>query len=73
MIPGSEDSLEKVMTTHSSIFAWRIPWSEEPGRLHSVGSQRVGWGMVRTQTFDLLLYTMFLNLLLIFSSCFQEI
>ena len=36
-----EDLLEKEMTTHSSIPAWRIPWTEEPGRLQSVGSQRV--------------------------------
>ena len=39
---GQEDSLEKGMTTHSSILAWRIPWTEEPGRLQSMGSQRVG-------------------------------
>ena len=37
-----EDPLEKGMTTHSSILAWRIPWTEEPGWLQSVGSQRVG-------------------------------
>ena len=39
---GWEDSLEKWMATHSSILAWRIPWTEKPGRLHSMGSQRVG-------------------------------
>ena len=39
---GQEDSLEKEMATHSSILAWRIPWTEEPGRLQSMGSQRVG-------------------------------
>ena len=39
---GREDSLEKEMATHSSILAWRIPWIEEPGRLQSTGSQRVG-------------------------------
>ena len=39
---GQEDPLEKEMATHSSIFAWRIPWMEEPGRLQSTGSQRVG-------------------------------
>ena len=39
---GREDPLEKEMATHSSIFAWRIPWTEEPGRLQSIGSQRVG-------------------------------
>ena len=39
---GSEDVLEKEMATHSSTLAWRIPWTEEPGRLQSMGSQRVG-------------------------------
>ena len=38
---GREDPLEKEMATHSSILAWRIPWTEEPGRLQSMGSQRV--------------------------------
>ena len=37
-----EDPLEKEMATHSSILAWRIPWTEEPGRLQFMGSQRVG-------------------------------
>ena len=37
---GWEDPLEKEMATHSSIFAWRIPWTEEPGGLQSTGSQR---------------------------------
>ena len=37
-----EDPLEKEMATHSSVLAWRIPWTEEPGRLQSTGSQRVG-------------------------------
>ena len=39
---GQEDTLEKAMATHSSTLAWRIPWREEPGRLQSMGSQRVG-------------------------------
>ena len=39
---GWEDPLEKGMATHSSILAWRIPWTEEPGRLQSMGLQRVG-------------------------------
>ena len=39
---GQEDSLEKEMATHSSILAWEIPWTEEPGGVHSMGSQRVG-------------------------------
>ena len=39
---GQEDPLEKGMATHSTILAWRIPWTEEPGGLQSMGSQRVG-------------------------------
>ena len=39
---GWEDPLEKGMTTDSNILAWRIPWTEEPGGLQSMGSQRVG-------------------------------
>ena len=38
--PGREDPLEKEMVTHSSILAWEIPWTEEPGGLQSVGSQK---------------------------------
>ena len=38
---GQEDPLEKGMTTHSSILAWRIPWTEEPGGLQSLGSKRI--------------------------------
>ena len=40
---GQEDPLEKKMATHSSILAWKVPWTEEPGRLYSMGSQRVGY------------------------------
>jgi len=47
---GWEDLLEKGMVTHSSILAWRIPWTEEPGGLQSMGSQRVGHNLV-TNTF----------------------
>ena len=39
---GWEDALEKEMATHSRILAWRIPWTEEPGGLQSIGLQRVG-------------------------------
>ena len=39
---GGEDPLEKEMAAHSSILAWEIWWTEEPGRLQSLGSQRVG-------------------------------
>ena len=38
---GQEHALEKKMATHSNILAWRIPWTEEPGGLQSIGSQRV--------------------------------
>ena len=40
-IPGAEDSLENEMATHSSILAWKIPWTDEPCRIESMGSQRV--------------------------------
>ena len=39
---GQEDPLQKEMATHSSTLAWEIPWMDEPGRLQSMGSQRVG-------------------------------
>ena len=39
---GQEDPLEEGMATHSSILAWRIPWTDKPGRLQSLGSHRVG-------------------------------
>ena len=39
---GRKDPLEKEMATHSSILAWKIPWTEETGRLQSTGSQRIG-------------------------------
>ena len=39
---GREDPLEEGMATHSSVLAWRIPWTEEPGGLQSMGLQRVG-------------------------------
>ena len=47
---GWEDSLEKEMATHSSILHWRIPWSEEPGRLQSTGSKKVGHDWVTSLT-----------------------
>ena len=39
---GQEDPLEEEMATHSSVLAWKIPWTEKPGGLQSMGSQRVG-------------------------------
>ena len=50
---GQEDPLEKEMTTHSSILAWRIPWTEEPGWLQSMGLQRVGLDWVTNTYFFL--------------------
>ena len=50
-IPGKEGSLKKEMVTHSSILAWKIPWTEEPGTLQAMGSQRV-W--IRLSDFDTL-------------------
>ena len=50
---GQEDPLEKEMATHSSILAWRIPWTGEPGRLQSKGSQRVGHDWVTSLWFPL--------------------
>ena len=49
---GREDPLEKEMATHSSSLAWRIPWSEEPDRLQSVGSQ--SWTRLSNFTFTFL-------------------
>ena len=46
---GREDPLEEGMATHSSIFAWGIPWTEEPGGLQSIGSQRIGHKQLSTQ------------------------
>ena len=59
---GQEDPLEKEMATHSSICAWRIPWTEEPGGPQSMGSQRVRYDWVtnththRIESDDLLLF-----------------
>ena len=46
---GLEDLLEEEMATHSSILAWEIQWTEEPGRLQSFGSQRVGRDLATKQ------------------------
>ena len=55
-----ENPLEKEMATHSSILAWEIPWTEEPGRLQSMGSQTVGYELVTKQQLPLLLMFLFL-------------
>ena len=46
---GQEDPLKKEMATHSSILAWEITWTEEPGRLQSMGLQRIGHELVTKQ------------------------
>ena len=47
---GWEDPLEKEMTSHSSILAWEIPWTEEPGGLQSMGLQKVGYDQLTEHT-----------------------
>ena len=54
---SQEDPLEKEMPTHSRILAWEIPWTEEPGRLQSKGSQRVGLDLATKQTTTLTLHS----------------
>ena len=49
LIPGSGRPSEKEMATHSSILAWEITWTEEPGKLQSMGLQRVGHNLVTKQ------------------------
>ena len=49
---GREDLLEKEMATHSSTLAWKIPWTEEPGRLQSMGSQKVGHDWATSPSFS---------------------
>jgi len=46
---GQEDLLEKEMATHCSILAWKIPWTEEPGRLQFLGLQRIGHDLATKQ------------------------
>ena len=58
---GWEDPLEKELATHSSILAWRIPWTKEPGRLQSMGSQRVGHGRVTVHEHSVYIYILFKN------------
>ena len=48
---GREDPLEEEMATHSSILAWKIPWTEEPGGLQSMGSQRVRYDQATKHTY----------------------
>ena len=51
---GQEDPLEKEKATHSSILAWRIPWTEEPGGIQSMGSQRFGHNRLSLSLFSVL-------------------
>ena len=53
---GRKDPLEKEMAMHSSILAWRIPWTEEPGGLQSIGSQRVRHNLATKQQLEVTLY-----------------
>ena len=60
---GWEDPLEKEMATHSSTFAWKIPWTEEPSRLQSMGWQRVGhnWATSLQELFGIVCLSYTLN------------
>ena len=53
---GQEDPLEKEMATHSSILAWKIPWMKDPGRLQSIGLQKVGHNWVTSLTHSIYIY-----------------
>ena len=64
---GQEDPLEKEMATHFTTLAWKIPWMEEPGRLQSMGSQRVGHGWA-TSLVTILHPAPFLYLLMIWGT-----
>ena len=54
---GQEDPLEEGLATHSSILAWRIPWTEDPGGLQSIGSQRVGHDLSDLSCMQCVFYT----------------
>ena len=58
---GWEDPLEKEMATHSSILAWRIPWTEDPDRLQSMGSQRVRHNWATSLSLSLSIQSMLFN------------
>ena len=64
---GQEDPLEKEMAPHSSILAWRIPWTEEPGRLQSTGSQRLGHDWATSLHFALCNSTSLLRFWILFA------
>ena len=60
---GQEDPLEEGMATHSIILAWKIPWTEEPGRLHFIGSQRVihNWSDLSTDSWIFILFCVIIH------------
>ena len=58
---GREDPLEEDMATHSSVLTWRIPWTEEPGGLQSMGSLRVGHGLATKEQQQYILEDMQFN------------
>ena len=65
-----EDPLEEDMATHSSVLAWRIPWTEEPGGLQSMGSQRVGYTLRTKQQQQNITQTVTASVLaMLFHSC----
>ena len=55
---GQEDALKKEMATHSSVLAWKTPWTEEPGRLQSMGSQYSPWFRRESDVTERLLFTL---------------
>ena len=57
ILGGEEDPLEKEVATHSCILTWKIPWTEKPGRLQSVGLQRVRHDLVTKQQYGAYLLT----------------
>ena len=61
---GQEDPLEKEMAIHSSTIAWQIPWTEEPGRLQSMGSKRVGHDSATSSSLSLFSMTFTCNIYL---------
>ena len=67
-----EDPLEKEMVTHSSILAWRIPWTEEPGGLQFIGSQRVGLKRLKMHTISWKSNLKFIECLLHARHCYKH-
>ena len=61
---GEEDPLEKEMATHSSILAWQVPWTKEPGGLQSMGSQKVRHGLATKQRQIIILYILYVTIII---------